>query len=83
MTEVRVTPTEAGFELRLSGGDEGTFRHLVAGLKRHVPAFARRYDGTSRCWRVRAEAASDLEAWLRAAGRHPEVEVIWEPPFDI
>ena len=83
MTEIRVTPTGDGFELRLSGGDEGTFRHLVGGLKRQVPAFARRYDGNSRCWRVRAEAASDLEGWLRAAGRHPDVDVVWEPPPDV
>jgi hypothetical protein len=83
MSEIRVTPTEDGFELRLSGGDEATFRQLVGGLKRHVPAFARRYDGNSRCWRVSAEAATDLEAWLSAAGRHPDVDVIWEPPFDI
>lgn len=83
MTEIRLTPTGDGFELRLSGGDEGIFRHLVAGLKRQIPPFARCYDGNSRCWRVRAEAASDLEGWLKAAGRHTDVDVVWEPPFDI
>jgi hypothetical protein len=31
----------------------------------------------------RAEAADDLEAWLRAAARSPDVEVVWEPPDDL
>ena len=33
--------------------------------------------------RVKAEAADDLDAWLRAASRSPDVDVTWEPPDDL
>lgn len=83
MTEISVTPDDGGFEVRFGSGDEAVFRFLVGSLKRQVPAFARRYDAAGRCWRVRGEAARDLEAWLRAAGRSPNVNVVWEPPDDL
>ena len=79
-TEVRVTPDEDGFEVRFGGGDEAAFRFLVGSLKRQIPPFARRYDPVGKCWRVKAEAADDLDAWLRAASRSPDVDVTWEPP---
>ena len=80
MTEIRVSASEDGYELRLRGDDSEVFRQLVGGLKRQVPAFARRYDSNGRCWRVKAEAASDLEAWLGGARRRYNVDVVWEPP---
>jgi hypothetical protein len=73
---------DLGGELRLRGGDAELFRLLVVDLKRRVPAFARRYDSNERCWRVKAEAVSDLEGWLNAARGRYNVEVVWEPPDD-
>ena len=80
ITEIHLSPSEDGYELRLHGDDSEVFRQLVGGLKRSVPAFARRYDANERCWRVKAEAASDLEGWLDAARRRYNVDVVWEPP---
>jgi hypothetical protein len=80
ITEIHISPSEDGYELRLRGDDSELFRQLVGGLKRQVPAFARRYDSNGRCWRVKAEAASDLEAWLEATRRRYNVDVVWEPP---
>jgi hypothetical protein len=81
-TEIHVSPGEGGYELRLRGGDAEVFRQLVGAFKRRVPAFARRYDSNERCWRVKAEAVSDLEGWLNAARGRYNVEVVWEPPDD-
>ena len=80
ITEIHSSPSEDGYELRLRGDDSEVFRQLVGGLKRSVPAFARRYDSNERCWRVKAEAASDLEAWLEAARSRYHVDAVWEPP---
>lgn len=78
--EIRVSLGVDGYEVRLRGDDSEVFRQLVGALKRCVPAFARRYDPHAGCWRVRAEAASDLEAWLGAGPRRYAVTVSFEPP---
>ena len=80
MTEIRVTPGVEGYELRLRGDDSHVFRQLVGSLKGLIPAFARRYDSHGGCWRVKAEAVSDLEEWLDRAQRRYNVMVSYEPP---
>ena len=83
MTEIRLSGSEDGFDVRLRGDDSEVFRQLVGALKRQVPAFARRYDPNERCWRVKVEAVADLEEWLGAARRRYNASVSFDPPDDV
>ncbi len=76
MSEIHITPSSAGYKVRLQIQDAEVFKGLVGALKRHVPSFARRYDYYERCWNVEAEATADLTEWLSVAKRRYNVEVV-------
>jgi len=80
MSVIRITPSPAGYALRLNVTDPEVFKGLVGALKRHVPSFARRFDSFEKCWHVEFEATADLEKWLRVAERRYNVGVEWEGP---
>ncbi len=78
MSEIHITPSSAGYKVRLQIQDAEVFKGLVGALKRQVPSFARRFDGYEKCWHVKAEATADLKEWLDGATRRYKVEVVWE-----
>ncbi len=80
MSVIRITPSPAGYALRLNVTDPEVFKGLVGALKRNVPSFARRFDSFEKCWHVEFEATADLEEWLRVAERRYNVGVEWEGP---
>ena len=69
MSVIRITPSPAGYALRLNVTDAEVFKGLVGALKRHVPSFARRFDSFEKCWHVEFEATADLKEWLKVAKR--------------
>ncbi len=80
MSVIRITPSPAGYALRLNVTDAEVFKGLVGALKRKVPSFARRFDSHEKCWYVEFEATADLKEWLGVAERRYNVEVEWEGP---